>query len=70
MIRRLILGAFLLLSATAAQASLTCNPTSSGISFGVFAGSQISAVGSVALNCVGSSGSSYTLALSTGSSGT
>lgn len=70
MIRRLILGAFLLLSATAAQASLTCNPTSSGISFGVFAGSQITAVGSIALNCVGGSGSSYTLGLSTGSSGT
>jgi spore coat protein U-like protein len=69
MIRKLILGAFLLLSATAAEAALTCNPTSSGIAFGTFSGSQITIVGSIALNCVGSSGSSYTLTLSTGGSG-
>lgn len=70
MIVRLVYGACLLLFATAAQASLTCNPTSSGIAFGLFSGSQMSATGSIALNCTGSSGSSYTLALSTGISGT
>jgi len=67
MIRKLIFAALLLFFGTGtAHAAGTCTPSSSGISFGTFTGSQITNIGSIVLTCTGSGNINYTVTLSTG----
>jgi spore coat protein U-like protein len=72
MIRAILIGLGLLLfgAGTAfAGTSPSCTPTSAGISFGNFTGSQITITGSITLTCTGTGSDNYNLDLSTGSSG-
>ena len=73
MIRAIVLGLALLLfgAGTAfAKTSPSCTPSSAGIAFGNFTGSQITITGSITLTCTGTGNDNYNLDLSTGSSGT
>lgn len=71
MIRAVILAlALLLFGAGTAVANPSCTPTSAGISFGNFTGSQITITGSIVLTCTGTGKDNFNLDLSTGSSGT
>lgn len=70
MIRKILFALLLLVCGSAAQAVPTCTPSSGGISFGLFVGSQISNIGTITLTCTGTGKSNYTLSLSTGSSAT
>lgn len=70
MIRRIVLLlACLFFGSAAAHAAGTCTPTSTGVAFGVFPGTQITSAGSVTLTCTGTGKYSYTVLLSTGNSG-
>jgi spore coat protein U-like protein len=71
MMQKLLLAVFLCIVAPgAAHATYTCTLSSSGVSFGVFSGSQLAATGTVTIDCTGSGTSNYNLKLSTGGSGT
>jgi spore coat protein U-like protein len=68
MIRRLMFAALLLFFGTGtAFASGTCTPTSVGISFGTFSGSQVTNIGSIGLTCSGNGNVTFAVTLSTGS---
>lgn len=67
MIRRLIFAALLMFFGTGvAHANGSCTPTSAGISFGTFAGSQVTNIGSIVLTCSGNGTINYTVTLTTG----
>src|SRR6516165_538609 len=69
--RTLLLAAFMcIIAPAAANATATCTLSASGVSFGVFSGSQLTFTGTVTMDCTGSGTSNYTLKLSTGGSGT
>lgn len=71
MIRKITLAALLLICGSgAANAANTCSLSATGITFGVFSGSQTTTVGSVTIHCTGNGTVNFTLTLSTGSSGT
>jgi spore coat protein U-like protein len=71
MIRAMLAGlALLLFGAGAALANPSCTPSSAGIAFGNFTGSQITITGSIILTCTGTGKDNFNLDLSTGSSGT
>lgn len=70
MIRAVLVGlALLLFGAGPALANPTCTPSSAGIAFGDFTGSQITITGSIILTCTGTGKDNFDLNLSTGSSG-
>ena len=72
MIRAILLGLALLLFGTgtaSAASSVSCTPSSAGIAFGAFTGSQITITGSITLTCTGTGKDNFDLNLSTGSSG-
>jgi spore coat protein U-like protein len=73
MIRAILFGLALLLfgaGTAVANTSPSCTPSSAGIAFGNFTGSQITITGSITLTCTGTGKDNYNLDLSTGSSGT
>ncbi len=62
---------FALLLAPAAWAScVSTSVSSTGVAFGIFSGSQVASLGTISFTCVGSGNTNYTIALSTGGSGT
>ena len=73
MIRAILFGLALLLfgaGTASAGTSPSCTPSSAGIAFGTFTGSQITITGSITLTCTGTGKDGFNLDLSTGSSGT
>jgi len=73
MIRAILFGLALFLfgaGTAVANTSPSCTPSSAGIAFGNFTGSQITITGSITLTCTGTGKDNYNLDLSTGSSGT
>ncbi|MGZ3256569.1 MAG: Csu type fimbrial protein, partial [Croceibacterium sp.] len=67
MIRKLIFAALLLFFGTGvAHANGSCTPTSAGISFGTFTGSQVTNIGSIVLTCSGNGNINYTVTLTAG----
>jgi len=71
MIRAILVGLTLLLfGAGTAVANPSCTPSSAGIAFGNFTGSQITITGSITLTCTGTGKDNFDLDLSTGSAGT
>jgi spore coat protein U-like protein len=71
MMRAILAGlALLLFGAGTAFANPSCTPSSAGIAFGNFTGSQITITGSIILTCTGTGKDNFNLDLSTGSSGT
>ncbi len=61
--------ALLAFAPAAAHATVSCTASSSGIAFGTFTSSDIRVAGTLTLACTGTGTSSYTVSLSTGSSG-
>ena len=70
MIRAIALAALLfVLSSAPANAVASCTLSSTGVAFGVFSGSPLTASGTITLFCTGSGTSNFNLTLSRGGSG-
>jgi spore coat protein U-like protein len=63
-------GLLWLLASAPANAAAVCTLSSAGVAFGTFSGSQVTASGTIDMNCTGSGTSSFNLKLSTGAAGT
>lgn len=72
MIRAIGLAVLLLLvlAPARAHAGASCTLSSTGVAFGTFSGSQVTASGTITMHCTGSGTSNYNLTLSRGGSGT
>ncbi len=68
MVRAVALAAILfVLGSAPAYATYTCTLSSTGISFGMFTGSQVAISGTINMHCTGSGTSNFNVKLSTGS---